>query len=414
MDVELLIETDLDEEAEPDSSEHHEAGRGRGAIVVGASVVGIVAGAIALGQLSPSESASRLPPVTPVTTTAVTQDPTTSLRPVVTMPVTAVGPRKSFFAGVPLFPGIEVRASILALSSAGVLVRFDPDDGGGVRRLLDLAFSEQAPLKAIARPGGVVVVGGDGSARFVPDNPAAAPVRMPDATGWIYAPSADGRTVWRLPRPGTLADDSLRAELIDPSWGLVLRAYPLPAAATPLVDDGTGGLLVRVPAGTFRLDGATGALALVSTAEVIAITPERLVELACSTPVSCQWSLVERASGAVVGQGTMLGRPGPADGPLLGSLSPDGRHLALPVFRGASLGMEVIDLTTGVTESLPTRGVLLTAGGPSPGLAWAPDSRTFVWLDGQGRLNAWSGGQTRVDEQSRVPDLVSASIVANG
>jgi hypothetical protein len=303
------------------------------------------------------------------------------------------------------FPGVDLHASVAAVSSSGDLLIFDPDNGGGVRRP-DPTGTARAHT-VVSRSGGQLVQDRD-RAVWVPTDASQRPVPLPIAPDATVLPAADHALVWLVRAAGS---GRPVLALADAASGRELTSHEL-RHARALGDDGTGGLAVRGPDGsTFRLDGGTGDVTRLTAGPMLAISATHLVDVVCETRIECRWRLVDRATGADLRQGAL-----PANlvwdqaGPL-GQLSPDGRLLAVPVSAGRQLAIDVLQLHTGARQRVSHRGVQAAGGLLAH---WSPDGRVLVWLDDAGHLNAVYRGVTYADEWSDLPPLTSMALVVEG
>lgn len=356
------------------------------------AVVGVVAAAVGTFGLQRS---------TPTPHNAASTTSSTAVR--VTQPIRravagapAPAPRP-FYARGSVFPGLAVGSSLVGVSAAGTVVRFDPDDGGGLRRALPAGYDQGVPVTVLPRRFGVVLASTEGPSWFVPEDAAARPVLLP--VGHLLA-AADPGELWRVPSPRT-------AERLDAATGRTVAVHVLPAGMVPLADDGLGGLLLAAPGGTYRLDGRTGAVARVSDGRVAGVAGTLRAEVLCDERLACRLRVVQTRSGQVLHD-----RPLPATPPgaldRLGALSPDGHYLARLAPFARSLRLQVIDLATGRLADVARAGESALTGGP----AWTPDGQRLVWVDPRGRLRAWGPrGVRATDDASQVPDLVGVAVV---
>lgn len=357
----------------------------------GAAVVAVL-GLIAGGAMVLDRDEPRPPErdaVPPVTSTVPRL--TTTVRP---------GAPAPFFAGFSVLPGITADVTVVALARSGDLYRFDLVNGGGVQRSLRGAIAERpSPRAVIPRAGGVVVVDGVGEAWFVPDEASATAVRLPGGPSVGHTAASDPALLWRW---GVPERARRHVELIDARTGAVVASHLAPPLSTPLVDDGTGGLVFAAPAGTYRLD-ATGSVWRLTRAPVLGVSGDVIVGISCDEVSDCTWQAIDRTSVALRGRG-LLEAVGDSS---LGAVSPDGRWLALD-------DLVLVDLDTGAVRQVPTAGITAPGGraATADALAWSPDGGVLAWVDADGRLNAWSDGVVAVDNSSALPPLAAVALVA--
>jgi hypothetical protein len=395
-------------------------GRRRTGLLAGSALAaGVLAVAAVLGSAGGSDRERATPTTLPAPATSITSAPSTAppmdgrRSPTDTrgpnedvLTVDAAGELRPFTSGAGGLGSLSIGGSVLALTQGGELVRFDPDNGGGVRRIVAgpaAGGSGGSPRQAVPLASGVVVVDAGGDARFVPHEPSRPARALPDvdrgSLGYVAATGPD--QVWLVRR----VRGATTASLIEATSGREGVAHRLPALTVPLADDGGGGLLLDAVDGTLRIDGATGEVSRVSPGKVLAATATTLVDSVCDDAGACRWRMLDRTSGREVSGGAFSPYlPGPV--PRLGTLSADARQLALAT---ASGWIAVIDLATGATTA--HRGDVAAA--ELPGVAWSPEG-SLVWLDRQARVRAWSP-RTDVavaDVAPALPDLAAVTVVA--
>jgi hypothetical protein len=298
---------------------------------------------------------------------------------------------------------IEMDATVTAGDDSGALLPGAPpmtiaiaDFGGRIetvetatgRRRDHLVFAEPQRL----HPQQMHVVGDslvlDVGNRVIrlPEAEGAEPQQL--ATNHRSVSTTDATSVWihdvAAPRVGGAA---LRVDL---GGGSVLDRVPLPALAQPL--GGTAaGLVVSTP-GTISYISNDGNARLLARGQGLVSDGINLARLDCLGNMSC---------GVVVGtvedpdQTRVTLREGDvpvgAFGPAGGAFSPDGRWLALPLYRQLPSGgfdqpmVAVIDVQLG-TEAGRMGGSPLTS--PRTPLGWSPDSKWLAVSTGTG-LQMW-------------------------
>lgn len=282
----------------------------------------------------------------------------------------------------PLLPS----ATDLTIIAADFVSRLQVVDGasGDVDTLQVFADGTRGRPSAMQIVGNRVVVNTTNGTVVVFDEGLTRPVvvarrqRMVVTTGtgsvWVHNGDGTGPTATRLSFDGD-----------------VLEQAELPALAQPLA--GTeDGLLVGTPGTVSWIDG-DGSRRMVARGQALASDGARLARVECAGDLSCAvWSgtiddpdqvrIPLRSGDLPVG---VFDRP-------RGLFSPDGRWLALPLYRRDRNGritdsrLMVIDLALGVV-AVRMHGSRLTR--PDTPFGWSRDSRWLVVSDGS-RLQAWS------------------------
>lgn len=286
------------------------------------------------------------------------------------------------------------------LPGAGELTVIAADDSG--LQVLDVATGDLERFE-LPRPGRSslsgtlftvgrnVVIDLDADVVVVPER-GRRPVRI--AADHRAIPTVDDDAVWVFDNFAPYARGTASQVTTD---GDVLSHIDLPAVAVPLVgtDDG---LVVSVP-GAISVATGDGERRLVARGMAVATDGERLAWLECQDDLSCAVNLgtvddpdqVRSELDTAVLPAGFYGLP-------TGTFSPDGRYLALPLYRSRnSRGLEdvavsVIDTTTGA-EAFHAEGSTITPF-ETP-LAWSPDGRWLVFVSG-GDVRAWdaTSGET--------------------
>lgn len=289
--------------------------------------------------------------------------------------------------GIAVVPLLAVVAGALALSPAGATVRRWIGRELGVRQSVPALFSLPAPGRVlVSGPGGTWIVGADGSARRL--GPWRQASWSPHGRYVVVA----GRDELAAVDPSGLPQWTLaRRAVSDPQWYSPTGyrvAYLSGAQLRAVAGDGANDHLVATgvaPVAPAWRPGYPYQLAYVSRRGTLVVRDAdtaRLVWTARAPGVrALSWSdygsrllVLTRARATLYGAG---GRAGntlsmPAAAPLLaGSLSPDGRHVAL-VRGGDADDVVVANLDA---PGAPVRHVLSGSGLGS--VAWSPDGR---WL----------------------------------
>jgi hypothetical protein len=258
------------------------------------------------------------------------------------------------------------------------IIRVEPAFGRITRTPLP-ALQSFAPVALIAGYGEVVVRPLDRVPGYaVPDGRAPQP--LPGLLA-EEGPALPG------PRPGQLwapSADRRGMELVGPD-GLPIGVFvPLGDSRRPGAD-GAGGLLLHTPRGTF--DVAPGRNRLVTTGDVIAVGPTRMLARECAD-ARCELVVITQATGA---RRTLAAHG--LDGDWTGVISPDGGRVAYP--NPVTAQVHVLDLSTGADLATATSANLfLTA---DAALAWLPGGQMLAVIEadrGVGLLDAVSGGRT--------------------
>jgi len=361
-------------------------------IVIGGLALAVVGGAVLVG----GGGSQGAPPPTPSTTTNA--PPSTS--------TTSTTVERDRFDVVTLGPLLaEPTATVVyGLSRDAEIVRVDVDRGEVATRRLRGARGERPDgYSVLARSGAAFLAqpGGRGGL-FVRDG-AGGPVRWVSAEGSRFVPAANTSALWRV------ADgDEPAVALVGLDGSLLEPEVPLPASVSVIGDDGTGALLLDGPGGTYRL-AADGPQRL--TAEpLVAWSATTLVTTACDERLACAWRTTDR----VTGQSALVPVAGDLRPAVAGSVSPDGRHVAVVANRPAT-SLDVVDLSAGERTTL-ARTLTDTWGfGYGASAAWwSPTGSHLFFLDGDGRLQVWSAATRVAEAVPGVPVLRSLSVTGAG
>jgi hypothetical protein len=365
-------------------------------VALGAGIAAaVVAAAVAVGSAGGDERTA------PTSTTPPTTQPartTTSPAPVTT---TSTLPEIRPGRG-PLATGVVTGAVLHVVTLDGHLLRIDADTG--VIRSREIEGWPRLELAVIPGAGGVLLTPGSGAARWYPDDPDAEPVALSFSDGEL-SPAADPALVWLAQWGWSESSYSLVRAADGGRAGPPLQ---VPRQADVLGDDGTGGLLLRAPGGTYRM-APDGTVRQESRFPALGWSARVLVVLACDEQLACEWRRVDRASGQVTGGCAVCGDdlgPGP------GALSPGERYLTASRYDDQSSSLVVVDLDTGERTVVQDFGT----GGwrwPGPQLSWAPQGDALFYVDPDGHLQVWWPGRPggAEDLHSDVVPLVQAMAV---
>jgi hypothetical protein len=217
------------------------------------------------------------------------------------------------------------------------------------------------------------------------------------ATNHRSVPTSDTTSVWlydvAAPRVGGTA---VRVDLDN---GSVLDRVPLPSLAQPL-GGSADGLAVATP-GTVSYIDVDGDARLIARGQGLVSDGRNLARLDCLGNMSCGVALgtiddPDRTRVTLREGDVPVGVFGPAGG----AFSPDGRWLALPLYRQLPSGgfdqpmVAVIDVALG-TEAGRMGGSPLTS--PRTPLGWSPDSAWLAVSTGTG-LQLWNTEQRRATD----------------
>lgn len=214
------------------------------------------------------------------------------------------------------------------------------------------------------------------------------------ARGHRSVPTADATSVWVYDGEPLAVGGTASRVGFD---GRIRQRIELPAMAQPLAGTADG-LLVRTP-GAVTMVADDGTRRLVAAGPGLVSDGTRLAWLDCVGDLTCyavagtvddpeQVRVQLDREDLPVG----LGEPG-------GAFSPDGRWLALPLYRrqrnsaAEEREVAIIDLTLGA-QALRVRGSALVS--PTP-IAWSPDSRWLAISTGSG-LRVWSAARNEAVE----------------
>jgi hypothetical protein len=261
------------------------------------------------------------------------------------------------------------------------------DDTG--LQLLDIGTGDLERIE-IRRPGraslsetlftidGTLIVDADSDVVAVPGT-GRRPARV--AAGHRAIRTLDDDAVWVFDNFTPYVSGTASRVTLD---GRVEARVELPAVAEPLVGTGDG-LIVGAP-GAITYVSSDGDRRLIARGMTVATDGTRLAWLQCEDDLSCVVTigtvddpqLVRTALDPAVLPAGFFGLP-------IGTFSPDGRWLAMPLYRSRGrrgvegVTVSVINTRTG-TEREELEGSSLTPF-DTP-LAWSPDSRWLVFVSG--------------------------------
>jgi hypothetical protein len=211
-------------------------------------------------------------------------------------------------------------------------------------------------------------------------------------------PTVDGNTVWVLSNQDSDGSSTMVRVRLD---GTVVDQVTLPAVAQPTVGVGAS-MLVSRPSGIHAVS-SDDVRRLTASGQLVAAGADRLAWSDCAPDLVCQIVIGTFDDPDQVRRPLAPDElPGGYFGHSFGRFSPDGRLLALPMFRPNSqrgltqTGYAIIDTTTGAELSrLATRRPRELG---NAALDWSPDSRLlFVALGGVSVWNANTAESRELD-----------------
>ncbi len=354
-------------------------------------VVAVLLVAVGAAALTGSDEPTALLPVTQVDDPLVTDGANTGPQ-FETARIDPVETSRSVNGSGPLLPGGPPLTVVAAdFASRLQFVDIASGDVRSVRLFADAGRGRPHTLEVVGdsvilnTDGGTVVRLANGEERALVLARNHRLITTADPTSvWVYDGLATG-VGGAATRIGF--DDTLHETV-----GLPALAYPLAGTAD--------GLLVGA-AGTISWIDGDGSHRAVARGQALASDGDRLARLDCTDDLSCAV-----VAGTVDDPDQMRAALRPDDVPAglydvpHGRFSPDGRWLALPVYRARRTGavestsVVVFDLALGA-EAFRTEGSALTA--PATPLGWSPDSGYLVVSTGT-RLLAWSTTTFQVTE----------------
>lgn len=264
------------------------------------------------------------------------------------------------------------------------------DTATGAARDVDLPPSSRpaAGVEAMFASGGDVIIdhhgtvlriGRDGSSARIADRGHALPTI--DEAG----------SVWLSDAPSSAVTSTVMRVAPD---GAVLERVALPAIARPVAGTADG-LVVWAP-GNISVVRGDDAEEVTGSGQLIATDGRRVAWVDCTAGVECAVVLGTTDDPDLVR--TPLHRddiPGGYYGLPTGTYSPDGRWLALPIYRIGGRGVlerpwvTVVDTATGA-QVWQTRGPFTRTFSSLP-LAWSPDS-SWLFVASRDGMTAWRSG----------------------
>jgi WD40 repeat protein len=206
----------------------------------------------------------------------------------------------------------------------------------------------------------------------------------------------DDDAVWVLASPSGLLNNTVLRVGFD---GTIGNPIELPAIAQPQAGAGDS-VFVWTPSGIHAVSGE-GVRRITSSGLLAAVSTDQIAWFACAADLTCQIVVGTHDDPDQVRMPvTASDLPAAWVSGTLGRFSPDGRRLALPLYRAASepagegSAVVIIDTATGAQlTQLPERE------GPFEGapLDWSPDSQ-WLFVAAGNRISAWNAGNGDVTE----------------
>ena len=277
--------------------------------------------------------------------------------------------------GRPLLPA-PLGVDIVGLTTDGRLMELNPDTG--VATFTELPRLDDQVAMLAGNTGTLVAAPYNGSVWFIPRNGEPQRWRTPTATGTAFfsapLPGPDPDSVWLVQQEFT---GESRLQLSTLAGDPIRDPIEIPAGWTTMAD-GTGGVLVFAPGGTYRL-GIDGTRR-VTSGTVVASGHGGLVVVDCDDGFVCSASLLVHTTGEqrpldVLDVGA-LSRGGWVS--TYPSVAPDGGAMLtyrFPDEPGAEEGIALLDLTTGLSTVLSQEYLDFWP------FAWSTDGRMGVYLD---------------------------------
>lgn len=284
----------------------------------------------------------------------------------------------------PLLPAAGL--TIVAADSAGL--QFVDTDTGDLRRVQLVRTAPASLTATVLAVGDSIIVDADADVVRIRDGDVR-PLRI--ARNHRAIPTIDDRSVWVFDNFSPFVSGIASRVDFD---GVVRDEIGVPAVAQPLV--GTADSLVISVPGAISQISTDGTERLIARGMALAADGARIAWLQCADDMSCAVVL-----GTTDDPDQVRTNLDPAALPAgffgipIGQFSPDGRWLALPLYRTRGRrGVEqvtvtVIDTVTG-TEAFRADGSSITP--LDQPLAWSPDSRWLVFVSGSD-VRAWRTGQ---------------------
>ncbi|CAN5760232.1 hypothetical protein BH23ACT10_BH23ACT10_32720 [soil metagenome] len=295
----------------------------------------------------------------------------------------------------PLLPNTDL--TIVAVDDTGL--QFVDTATGDVRRVQLVDTAAASFTETVFIVGDSIVVDANADVVRIRDGDVR-PLRI--ARNHRAIPTIDDTSVWVFDNFSSFVNGT--ASRVD-FEGEVRDQIRLPAVVQPLVGTADG-LVVSAP-GAISQVATDGSARLIARGMAVAADNERIAWLQCTDDLSCAVVLgtIDDPEQARTTLDPAALPAGFFDIPV-GRFSPDGRWLALPLYRTRGrravekVTVTVIDTTTGV-EVFREDGSSVT--GLDQPLAWSPDSEWLMFMS-RSEIHAWRAGDegsTAIDAELR-------------
>lgn len=370
---------------------------------VGASLVLVVVVVV----VSPRSLTSVPPPQVPTSSPTTSGSPSATRlpRPVETEPPPTSKEPAQTRLGHPL---LDTAAGwqIIGYSARGI-VRIDPAEGTIISTPVPAIPTDVPVVITTAAHYAVVRPFDDETGYLVADGRAAAPLAGVFRSARTILPSADPRYVWAMTDTEDVSGQTVRVRQVGIDGRSTGEELAIPTGGGyDITADGTGRVIINGLGGSYL--AAPGRLAKLTSGQLVAVGPTRLLANECDDTATCRAVVIDRRDGA--GR-RVYDAPLPVSGGEMGVISPDGRWAMTTVARDDGVSDVVLtDLDLGDQRTLDVR----VNGLGLQDHAWSPDSRWLLLTD-QTRLYAVdpsTGTARTLTEVSR--SLGSIVIRANG
>ncbi len=253
---------------------------------------------------------------------------------------------------------------------ADVLVRLDMSRGW-VSETAVPPLSSSGPVSFVVGPDRVLIRPLDGVPGYVvPDGGSAQEAAGLLSHGGPVVPGPAPNRVWA--QTGWGSDQAMA--LVGLDGRAMGRPVHIPADMSPMSaePDGSGSLLLQGTSGWYA--GQGDSLRRVTTGTVLAASASSWLVSDCDDLHRCVTALVDRTTGRRRPLGASLAATGS-----FGSIAPDGRWAAVPLYGSSGSTLLIIDLATGVRR--PATVSPAPDYFPSGTFAWTPDSRWLLVVD---------------------------------
>jgi WD40 repeat protein len=233
------------------------------------------------------------------------------------------------------------------------------------------------------------------------------------ARNHVALPTFDAASVWVLARPPDLHANTVLRVGFD---GTIGDRVALPAIAQPQAGVGDS-VFVWTPSGIHAVSG-NGIRRITSSGLLAAVSADRLAWFDCAEDLTCQIVIGTHDDPDQVRMPVAASElPAGLFGFTLGRFSPDGRRVALPLFRiepgrsGDHSAIVIIDTATGAELARFPQQDGSFEGAP---LDWSPDGQWLFAAAGW-RLTAWNASNGELTElyNTRSGPIRGLAVIAN-